>query len=384
MYSNRLPELPKKVPNVRNLLGGATTYERVRGSPLLMAISIIVLLLVIVLIIYAIWAAAYAKDKKEAANCTPAHGCLLLKAVKNGNDKLMISSDTIPTQSSNASYSLSVWLYVKDTNFDGAKKWSNILYRGGEEDSEARSDDSVQPGIWLDGSTNRLLFRWQTLGQKHSRPCCKAMREGCGQSQQGKRCHNDDGTLKFCDGQGNWVPQDTDDGRHFSANPYTNPPNPQCTGINVKGRLIDNNMARNTENEACVSNIPVNRWFLVTTVMHTQSVEIYIDGKVVVTQTLNSSPITHSDAPFRLCTDIQPGYGVNGFYGAITQLRYFAVALNPYDVLKIYSWGPHPWEMEDPNKAGKGMGFGSLTGGVHASVQWQHPDQNSQGVSYGF
>ena len=381
MYSRGLSQLPKNVAQVNNLLGGATAYERVRSNPLLMVLSIIVLLVLIGLIIYGIWAAMYAKEKKEAANCTPAHGCLLLKRVKNGNDKLQISSDRIPTQSANSSYSLSVWLYVKDTNFDGAKKWSNIMFRGGEEGDNG-DDEAVQPGIWLDGSTNRLLFRWQTLGQKHSKPCCKAMREGCTKADQGKRCHNDDGTLKFCDGQGNWVPQDTDDGRHFSANPYTNPPNPACTGINVRGRLVDNTMARNTENEACVSNIPVNRWFLVTTVMHSQSVEIYIDGKIVVTQTLNSAPITHSDAPFNLCTDVQPGYGVNGFYGAITQLRYFAVPLTPYDVLKIYSWGPHPWDVENPDKLKKELG--NVTGDVHASVSWQAQDQDSQGVSYGF
>ena len=136
----------------------------------------------------------------------------------------MISSDDIPTQSANASYSMSVWLYVKDANFAGAKKWSSVLYRGGEEETESRSDDAVQPGIWLDGSTNRLLFRWQTLGNLQSKPCCTEMALGCDQSKQGVRCHKDDGTLMFCDGKGNWVPQNTDDGRYFSANPYTNHP----------------------------------------------------------------------------------------------------------------------------------------------------------------
>ena len=42
--------------------------------------------------------------------------------------------------------------------------------------------------------------------------------------------------------------------------------------------------------------------------------------------------------------------GKNGFSGGLTQVRYFNMAISPYDILKIYSWGPHPFEVVDPDK----------------------------------
>ena len=33
---------------------------------------------------------------------------------------------------------------------------------------------------------------------------------------------------------------------------------------------------------------------------------------------------------------------LNGFSGAMTQLRYFNYSLSPDDIANVYSWGPHP------------------------------------------
>jgi hypothetical protein len=135
----------------------------------------------------------------------------------------------------------------------------------------------------------------------------------------------------------------------------------------------------NTDNELCIDNIPLDRWFHLAMITHTQSADVYVDGKLVRTLAFNSSPVVYNDAPLVLCKDCtnsMASMGRNGFLGALTQVRYFKMAINPYDVLKVYSWGPHPFEVPNPNKLKKELeGIG---GSIHISAKMS-ADYDEQG-----
>ncbi len=197
-----------------------------------------------------------------------------------------------------------------------------------------------------------------------------------GESDEIKQCKRDE------NGQISW--QDYTHAKS-SMNPFVNPPNKQCSAVKVGEDQQWNTDDTNTDNETCVDNIPLDRWFHLTLVTHSQSADIYIDGKLVNTITFNSAPVIYNDAPLVLCKDSKntiSGLTKHGFSGALTQVRYFKQALNPYDVLRIYSWGPHPFELADPETLKneiKGLG-GSMQ--VTSSMSQKHDDEMEYDYNY--
>ena len=128
------------------------------------------------------------------------------------------------------------------------------------------------------------------------------------------------------------------------VNPYINPPNKLCSGVKVKGGILYNTEDNNIDNEMCVDNIPLDRWFHMGLVLHNQSVDVYIDGKLYSTLTLNSPPQEVEKGEWELSRDNSPNYSnKNGFKGAMTQMRFFNTCLSHYDILRIYSKGPYPF-----------------------------------------
>ena len=125
----------------------------------------------------------------------------------------------------------------------------------------------------------------------------------------------------------------------------------------------------NTNNETCIDNIPLDRWYHLTIVVQNQSGEVYIDGKLVKNLAFNSAPVLYDSADLFLCKDntgTTSSNSKNGFLGAMSQVRYFKQALSPYDVLKIYSWGPHPFELSSPEQLTKELK--SIAGSVQVSA----------------
>lgn len=211
---------------------------------------------------------------------------------------------------------------------------------------------SVQPGVWLGGDSNKLLIRWETLGRvSNVSPCCESA--SCSkESDISKRCMKEDDTIRFCgrDPNGN-IGWQKEPKNAYSMNPYVNPPNKLCSAHMVDNQKIWNTMNCNTSNETCIDNIPLDRWFHLAISTHTQSADVYVDGKLVKTMAFNSPPVPLNGSDLVLCKDSTnsvASMGRNGFLGALTQIRYFNMALSPYDILKIYSWGPHPFEVSDP------------------------------------
>lgn len=355
MYRNR------KLKNIPVLEGGNffnDGYEKVRNSRVLTTIVIILIVILVIYIIYKIW--AYIYQTQQETKCIPSKGCTLFSGVKNGTSTVTIKSDKMPPSIHGNDYTMCIWLYVRSNNFGSNQRpWKTVMYRGGNLDGNPKpegwykADDqySVQPGVWLGGDSNKLLIRWETLGRvSNVSPCCESA--SCSkESDISKRCMKEDDTIRFCgrDPNGN-IGWQKEPKNAYSMNPYVNPPNKLCSAHMVDNQKIWNTMNCNTSNETCIDNIPLDRWFHLAISTHTQSADVYVDGKLVKTMAFNSPPVPLNGSDLVLCKDSTnsvASMGRNGFLGALTQIRYFNMALSPYDILKIYSWGPHPFEVSD-------------------------------------
>ena len=297
----------------------------------------------------------------------------------------------MPPSVSGSDYSFSLWLYVKSSNYGTGKKashnrdWKTIMYR---ENGEVTGDNlSVQPGVWLSSDTNRILIRWETVGRvKEILSCCKP--EDCKrESDIGRRCQKSGENtdvqrcIKNNDGGIGW-----NEGKiainHNSMDPNMNPPSKRCNSM-ADTNDPDSGIGE-FNNESCVDNIPLDRWFQLVIATHENSADVYIDGKLVNTITFDSPPQVSQSGNLVLSKDNAPGVtNVNhGFSGAMTQVRYFSRAIGPYEILKIYSWGPHPFQVTDPDDiAGEWNGLSSLSG---RNVSFSKTSGGSPNRYYGF
>lgn len=329
-----------KLTRLFQLKGGET-------SPVLLIVIIVIAIILVILLIRLCFYLYY-RNNSESGDCSSNRGCLLLSEVKHGKKPYTIKSYKFPPSNPGNGYSLTTWLFVKNNNFSNKlQNFKTIICRGAEKKYNNFKDEqySVQPGIWLYGNTNKILLRWDTLGRISSIINCDDIKKPC---TKGDRCRvKETDEVKLCNKDGKLVEEDTS---VHSMNPYINPPSKLCSGPLTGGEILWNTSDVNMDNETCIDNIPIDRWFQLAIVMHNQSVDIYIDGKVYSTFALNSMPVNSSDSNLMISKDNSPYYSkLNGFQGGISQLRYFDRPLTPYEIMRIYSWGPQPFVHENTN-----------------------------------
>lgn len=86
-------------------------------------------------------------------------------------------------------------------------------------------------------------------------------------------------------------------------------------------------------NEGCdVKNIPLQKWVHCVYVLDNRTTEIYINGKLERSCVLRGVPQLNNDR-LQIAAD-------GGFYGQLSNMRYFTRALTPSDVADLYSEGP--------------------------------------------
>ena len=368
--------LPKYIlTNLRNLRGGDGLTKTSINWPRLLMILLSVILFFIILFV----ALGYFSGKKSVnTKCSAPDGCLLLSGVMNAQFTRKIPSKKIPSSAYQADYSLCTWLFVRSDNFtskqgDGiggvsgsvnnGENWTTVMYRGHSKVSYSQADGStsnkdtqysVQPGVWLNSLTNRLLIRWETIGRVNHVDTCDV--SSCNtKKDSGNREHDQsNNSVRVCQTKGNSVQWSKEPDNHYSMNPSMNPPNLSCNGL--KDGTTYNTSDSNPISECCVENIPVDRWFHLGIVVRTDSADVYIDGKMYKTVGFNSPAVIDPNSSIYLCDNTTSlyknsnkklGNSNNGFSGAITQLRYFSAGITPNDILKVYSWGPHPIKIPD-------------------------------------
>ena len=87
-------------------------------------------------------------------------------------------------------------------------------------------------------------------------------------------------------------------------------------------------------NEGCdIKNIPLQKWVCIAYILNNRTVDIYINGKLERSCVLRGVPKLNN-APIHICEN-------GGFFGKISNVKYFRYALQPDKVHSIYSSGPY-------------------------------------------
>ena len=82
-----------------------------------------------------------------------------------------------------------------------------------------------------------------------------------------------------------------------------------------------------------IKNVPLQKWTHIVVTTTGQSMDAYIDGKLVKTVLLNGTPKISGDGDHDICPS-------GGFDGFIAIVRYYSRSLNPREVYELYKEGP--------------------------------------------
>ena len=100
-------------------------------------------------------------------------------------------------------------------------------------------------------------------------------------------------------------------------------------------------------NKNCeIKNIPLQRWVCITISVNNRSSDLYLDGKLVNTCVYSgviSDCGEDANLPINICsksTNTSPAEERNGYNGSISNVLYYARAVNPREAYSIYRQGP--------------------------------------------
>lgn len=257
----------------------------------------------------------------------------------------IIDKSTIPLSAQGNEYSISFWMFIKDYNYRyGVNK--SILYKGDKENTESN------PYIYLHPTSNDMTIKVQlqtnTVKDLPS-PTLSVNREDFRVTLPveyfGGMASNISGNIV---------------NENF-ADPTTTPEPEEGVVGNLNDRLerIEVQMQRmigmqtehaatpaptnstSTSNEepmpiiydeCVINNIPIQKWTHVVVSVFNNSIEVYLDGKLVKTKALRGFP-----KPNLQNMHVCPNGGFNGF---IANLNYSNMTLPSDEIYNIYKSGP--------------------------------------------
>ena len=95
--------------------------------------------------------------------------------------------------------------------------------------------------------------------------------------------------------------------------------------------------------EGCdIKNIPLQKWVHIAYVLNNRNVDMYVDGKLERSCVLKGIPVIRDNSRVYIAKD-------GGFYGQISRFQFFGHALEPNDVLTLYTTGPYDGKQYDVN-----------------------------------
>ena len=226
--------------------------------------------IVIILIIAAlVWLGMFLYKRLRK---TPAKKQLLNYTVL-ANQPLLIKNNDIPKSRYGNEYTLSYWIYVNDWEFKN-KLPKSVLYRGD------KGAVATNPGFWFFPEDNNLKIVFQLQSFKPT----------SAQLQLLDACPN-------------------------SMNPLDNP-----------------NFSKDHKGTCNIKNIPLQRWNNICVSVWNQSVDVYLNGKLVRSCVMHEYPVPSNG-------DIHIGHK-EGFNGLVSSVQYHPSILTPEEIYKIYTTGP--------------------------------------------
>ncbi len=260
---------------------------------------------------------------------------------------IMIDKSSIPLSAQGNEYSISFWMFIKDYNYRyGSNK--SILYRGDKDNTESN------PYIYLNPTTNDMTIKVQLQTDtvhEATNPTTSGNRENFRVSLP--RQYFEGGISNI---SGNTVNE------HFDPTPTAEPEEGVVGDLNSRLERIEIQMQRligmqNENNstpaptdytsssgssngrpmpiiydECVVNNIPIQKWTHVVVSVFNNSVEVYLDGRLVKSKALKGFPKPNLQN-MHVCPN-------GGFDGIIANLNYSNMALPSSDIYTIYAAGP--------------------------------------------
>jgi hypothetical protein len=330
---------------------------------------------------------------------------VLLRKIINAKKNIKINRDLVPFPKMGKEYSMMMWIKINDLDYKKGK-FKNICYIGD-------TGSKCQPGIWLSPEKNNLIFRFRTSEIlrnyiKHKNKCFRSLgtkvaKENytmefgtLGQTlsngkkittiKQMKNYIRNLNSTKTCDpntiqNQSSFVvlsrnePGDDEVLQKIFYYKKNVPKdvletrNMEMYG-NVKFRyytfILDKNEASlNPEHKNAVNfndgigtilpNIPINKWLHISIVVYEQSVQIYIDGRMVTNVPFTKNIILNK-GNLNLCSN-------GGFGGELTRVIYYGMPLSYTEILKQYVRGPTPWDFDLEKLLSSTLNVSGDTGG---------------------
>ena len=95
----------------------------------------------------------------------------------------------------------------------------------------------------------------------------------------------------------------------------------------------------NKENDIIIKYIPLKKWINIVYVLNNNVVDIYINGKLEQSKTINGLIYTKDNSKMFIREVKNNNNTLNTFNGSIGQLQYFTKVLKPSDILRLYNNG---------------------------------------------
>ena len=372
----------------------ADTWNRIRGNNILRGIFTILIIALVIGIVYGLYTLTQKKIKEDLElTCRAApKGCVLhsqasplQKAVTYGHPK----GGRLPHSKNATDYSINIWLYSPSANWASSNNatWRHIL-------SGITDFSTSQPSVWLHPNTNTLLIRWNTVPRiLPTTQGCNDQSVGCNLTSVGNIrtlpskvqqicspvCKNSNtGTTKpgF-----NWETYQPTKELNPGSGPTgckLPPGSRDCCPSNIYtggcGPKVKPDTPLTIIAQQCVPNIPLDRWYLLSIATRSNSADVYIDGKLVTTVVFGTS-IGESPQHIKI-GGTTASTGASG--GSWSQLRYYDTAITPFDVLKVYSWGPYPFDLSKSETDWKAK-YEKITGSISVSASYTNPQTQDTG-----
>tara|TARA_Y100000590_G_scaffold397389_1_gene478893 strand:- start:2960 stop:3871 length:912 start_codon:yes stop_codon:yes gene_type:complete len=226
---------------------------------------------VIILLIVAviIWGILYLYKRFKKKN----NAKNLLNYSVPANKPFVIENNKIPKSEYGNEYTLSYWMYLNDWEFKN-KLPKSILFRGD------KNAIATNPGFWFYPENNRIKIAFQL----------QSFQPTFTQLSLQEECPN-------------------------SMNPINNP-----------------NFLKDHKGSCDMFDVPLQRWNHICVSIWNQSVDVYLNGKLVRSCVMHEYPVPSSG-------DIHIGHE-GGFNGSISTLDYYPHILKPEEIYNIYTKGP--------------------------------------------
>jgi len=226
--------------------------------------------IIILLIVAAvIWGIVFLYKRYSKKNGTKN----LLEYSVPANKPVVIKNKKIPKSEYGNEYTMSFWFYVNDWEFKN-KQPKSVLFRGD------KGAVATNPGFWFFPEDNRLKIAFQLQSFQPTMAQLNLLEE----------CPN-------------------------SMNPIDNP-----------------NFLKDHKGTCNVKDVPLQRWNNICVSIWNQSVDVYLNGKLVRSCVMHEYPVPSSG-------DIYIGHK-DGFNGYISTVNYYPTILTPEEIYSIYAKGP--------------------------------------------